>query len=283
LYARIGFVPFGPLVGSGQALYQPMYLPLAIFISQTLPLLKMQASTQPHEADAIFLPGPVSVSSQVREAMQASPVSHRAAAFTASLREVKQSLCKLTRVSYVDVLLGSGTLANDMVAAQLKLGGNAGLILSNGEFGHRLIDHATRQQLSFQTMQANWGEGFDTEQLARLLDANKNIKWLWMVHCETSSGVLNDVASILALCKARSIGLCLDCISTVGVIPVNLESIYFATSVSGKGLAAYPGLSMVFRHHAVAPAPHALPRYLDLGLYASEPATDIPLRTHQIS
>jgi N-acyl-L-homoserine lactone synthetase len=111
LYARIGFVPFGPLVGTGEATYQPMYLSLAVFASQTLSLLKLQPPAQHDNLAAIFLPGPVMVSKAVREAMQSNPISHRAASFTASLRDVKNKLCKLTRAHRVDVLLGSGTLA----------------------------------------------------------------------------------------------------------------------------------------------------------------------------
>jgi aspartate aminotransferase-like enzyme/N-acyl-L-homoserine lactone synthetase len=270
LYARIGFVPFGPLVGKGEATYQPMYLSLAVFASQTLSLLKLQQPAQHDNLAAIFLPGPVMVSKAVREAMQTNPISHRAASFTASLRDVKNKLCKLTGAHHVDVLLGSGTLANDMVAAQLKLENAHGLILSNGEFGDRLIDHATRQQLSFQTISIEWGATFDVDEIAGMLNASPKLKWLWMTHCETSTGVLNNVAAISALCRARNVAICLDCISALGVVPVDLEHAYLATGVSGKGLAAYPGLSMVFRNHAVTPAQQALPRYLDLGLYAND-------------
>ena len=48
-------------------------------------------------------------------------------------------------------------------------------------------------------------------------------------------------------------------------MPVDLTGVYLASGSSGKGLRAYPGLSMVFYHHEVAPAPDKLPRYLDLG------------------
>lgn len=62
--------------------------------------------------------------------------------------------------------------------------------------------------------------------------------------------------------------MCLDCISSLGVVPVDLTGVYLASGASGKGLRAYPGLSMVFYHHEITPA--RLPRYLDLGYYARE-------------
>jgi aspartate aminotransferase-like enzyme len=61
--------------------------------------------------------------------------------------------------------------------------------------------------------------------------------------------------------------LCADCISSIGLVPVNLEGIYLASGASGKGLAGYPGLCMIFHNHALASST-ALPRYLDLGWYS---------------
>jgi aspartate aminotransferase-like enzyme len=61
--------------------------------------------------------------------------------------------------------------------------------------------------------------------------------------------------------------LCADCISSIGLVPVNLEGVYLASGASGKALAGYPGLCMVFHNHALVSS-KALPRYFDLGWYA---------------
>jgi aspartate aminotransferase-like enzyme len=53
-------------------------------------------------------------------------------------------------------------------------------------------------------------------------------------------------------------------------MPVALSGIFLATCSSGKGLRAYPGISMVFHNHAVMPQPERLPRYLDLGYYSQQ-------------
>jgi aspartate aminotransferase-like enzyme len=270
LYARVGFVPFGPLVGQGDAAYQPMYLSLPAFLSQTLPLLKLPAKRDEVDTTLSFLPGPVTVAPAVREAMAAAPSSHRADAFADELRAAKRVLTLLTKARHVAVMLGSGTLANDVVAAQLKQHAGRGLLLSNGEFGDRLIDHARRQQLEFDAMQIDWGKPFDIAGITQKIDADRNVRWMWMTHCETSTGVMNDIAAIGELCRARGISLCLDCISSLGVVPLDLRCVWLATGVSGKGLAAFPGLSMVFHHHTVRPAPDRLPRYLDLGLFGSD-------------
>jgi aspartate aminotransferase-like enzyme len=170
----------------------------------------------------------------------------------------------------VEVLLGSGSLANDAISGQLSLLKKRGLVLSNGEFGERLVDHATRQGLQFDVYDVDWGEPFDYEEVRRRIEAGDGIGWLWVTHCETSTGILNDLSSLKALCSELGVKLCLDCISSIGTVLVDLSGVYLASCVSGKALASYPGLSMVFYNHQLQPAPRSLPRYLDLGYYASQ-------------
>jgi len=102
-----------------------------------------------------FLPGPIAVHDEVRHAMHQAAISHRSIAFGDLLMDTKRRLRELTGAFYVEILLGSGTLANDMVAAQLSVHSEPGLILSNGEFGDRLIDHARRFGLYARTLAVN--------------------------------------------------------------------------------------------------------------------------------
>ncbi len=268
LYQHLGFVPFGPLVGTGEAQFQPMFLTLETFIQIAKTLTPTSAAVD--RILASYLPGPVDVHEEVRQAFERGPVSHRSDVFMANFRSTKRLLCELTGAEHVEILLGSGSLANDAVCAQLSLLNEPGLILSNGEFGDRLVDHATRQGLQFELYQMGWGEPFDYGEIGRRLEANPKIRWVWAVHCETSTGVLNNLAALKALAAGWDLKLCLDCISSIGTVPVNLRGVHLASCVSGKALASYPGLSMVFYNHELAPAPRALPRYLDLGYYAAQ-------------
>ena len=267
LYRHLGFVPFGPLVGAGEAWFQPMYLTLETLEEKARNLLKLPTPALTKLAS--FLPGPVSIHEEVQEALSQPPVSHRSEAFLSEFKFTKELLCQLTGASQVEILLGSGTLANDVIAGQLSLVRRPGLILSNGEFGGRLIDHATRLGLTFETCSLEWGKPFDLEAVERLIEKSPKLDWLWATHCETSTGVMNDLAGLKRICAENEVKLCLDCISSIGTTPVNLHGVYLASCVSGKGFAAFPGLSMVFYNHTLTAAPKALPRYLDLGLYAA--------------
>jgi len=72
---------------------------------------------------------------------------------------------------------------------------------------------------------------------------------------------------VKAHAREHGLALCLDCISTIGAIDVDLTGVQFATTTSAKGLGAMPGLAMVFHRELPPPRPD-LPRYLDLGLWA---------------
>jgi aspartate aminotransferase-like enzyme len=212
----------------------------------------------------------VTVRREVRRAFEQAPESHRAAAFVKDFQATRQILCELTQAGKVELLLGSGTLANDLVAAQLSLEPGRGVILSNGEFGERLLDHGRRFGLAFEAGEFRWGQPFDLRAVRRLLECSPAPGWLWCVHCETSTGVLNDLPRLKALCSEFQVKLCLDCISSLGTMPVDLTGVHLASGASGKGLRAYPGIGMVFYHHDPVPGPIPLPRYLDLSFYAGQ-------------
>ncbi|MGH7942486.1 MAG: aminotransferase class V-fold PLP-dependent enzyme, partial [Limisphaerales bacterium] len=263
IYQHLGFVPFGPMVGSDDAQFQPMYVTLETFEVTAREFLRSSPARSFHPNAVNFLPGPVTVRREVRRAFEQAPESHRGDSFKKDFQSTKQNLCELVRAKNVELFMGSGTLANDIVAAQLSLLAGRGLILSNGEFGERLIDQAARMDLDFDTLKFDWGEPIDPGAVRDKLAAGH--AWLWCVHCETSTGLMVDLMALAELCAKTETRLCLDCISTVGAVPMDLSGVYLASCASGKGLRAYPGLSMVFYNHDMTTAGgQKLPRYLDM-------------------
>ncbi len=91
--------------------------------------------------DISFLPEPVETEKDVAAALQDPPISHRSALFQQKINEIKKQLINITGAGRAQAILGNGTLANDMIAAQLTHLSGAGLVLVNGEFGQRLKDH----------------------------------------------------------------------------------------------------------------------------------------------
>jgi aspartate aminotransferase-like enzyme/N-acyl-L-homoserine lactone synthetase len=254
LYERLGFRTLGPAVPSGEATFVPMALALDELpeqIRRDIELWKRrigeQASRGGDGQPICLMPGPVEVASDVREAFTRRPISHRSRQFAEEFEQVRRVLSELVGGLDVALFVGSGTLANDAVAATLaaRRQPTPGLMLANGEFGERLVRQARRAGLQFQLLQWPWGQPWDLGQVAAALDDDR-IDWIWGVHLESSTGVLNDLPGAVALARDRRIRVYADCVSSVGAVPLDLCGVDLATGVSGKALGAYAGLAMVF-------------------------------------
>lgn len=259
LYGQMGFQPFAQLTGTDDALFQPMYLTKKTFDESIAG--RILPPTIP------FLPGPVQISEKVMAALSHTPISHRSEPYKEKLEKAKRILSNLVNTKYVHMLLGSGTLANDVVAGQLSLETGRGLILTNGEFGSRLVEQANRLGLQFDVLQNDWGHAFTRNDIVSKI--SDTTSWIWAVHSETSSGMLNDLGLLKEISEQYQLKLCLDCISSLGAMNVDLSGVFLATGVSGKAIRSLTGLSFVFHHHEVQPS-STLPKYLDLGTYMAK-------------
>ena len=268
LYRRLGFRPFGPLVGADGARFQPMICTRADAL-RVLPAAMPPEEALPSWATLSLLPGPVALSPAVREAFARPPISHRGAAFRRLHTRVVGRLRGLTGAPRVALLMGTGTTANEAVAAHLAAWGAPGVVLAAGAFGERLADHAARHGLRHTVLRSAWGGPPDLDALAAHLAAppSEPPAWVWAAHGETSTGVLTDLPRLRALCRAHGARLCLDAVSTVGAVPVDLAGVALATAVSGKALGAPSGLAAV-AYDELPPRTRPIPRALDLALYA---------------
>src|SRR5258708_2478554 len=174
LYQHLGFVPLGPTVGTGDAQFQPMYVTLETFEATAREFLRSSPSRAFQASAVNFLPGPVTVKREVKRAFEQAPESHRADAFLKDFEAARKILCELVQAQNVELLLGSGTLANDVIGGQLTLETKRGLVLSNGEFGYRLIDGARRWRLDFDALEFSWGQPFDFAAIRKALESKPN-------------------------------------------------------------------------------------------------------------
>ena len=214
-----------------------------------------------------LLPGPLPLLPEVRAALARPPQAHRWPDALARLDRVRDLLRERTGARHVAVLTGSGTTANDVVAAQLGLRRGPGIVLSAGHFGERLVDAARRGRLDVRVLRAPEGSVVTAEQLAAAL-AEQRAEWVWTVHCETSTGVLFDLPALLAACRTAGAELAVDAISSLGCAPVDLRDVLLASGSSGKALAGFPGLAVVLARDAPQHG-QDVPRSLDLHAYTS--------------
>ncbi|HTZ56774.1 MAG TPA: aminotransferase class V-fold PLP-dependent enzyme [Acidobacteriaceae bacterium] len=253
MYRKLGFQALGPAVQEGSASFIPMVMEIgggsinppkrAISFERHWSRIHAQ-----HKPPILLLPGPVNIDPDVERGFKQELISHRSESFISMFEETRTSLRSLAPGLDVAVFPGSGTLANDAVAANLRalFGDSAGLIISNGEFGERLVAQANRAGMVFQHLQFNWGEAWDWSRLRNSLDGSPG--WIWTVHLETSTGVLNDVATLIHLASRCGALVALDCVSSLGAVPMPAvnNTLHFMTSVSGKSIGSYAGLGIVY-------------------------------------
>ena len=256
LYNQLGFEPFTETVGTGEALYVPMVLTRERFDNSVAARFMQKRYS--------FYPGPVRQSEHIQQAFLQKPISHRSYEFKVMLDRVKKRLLKMSGASYVHLLVGSGTLANEAMIGQLHVLGERGLIVTNGAFGERLEKQAKRWGLSYDVQASDWGVEFDLEAIEKKL-ASGNYCWLLMTHGETSTGMLNELKEMKLLCKRYNVLLCADCISSFGALPFQMDDMYLATGVSGKAIGTMSGLAFVFSNTEIMSSEN-IPTYLDIGL-----------------
>ncbi len=211
--------------------------------------------------------GPVAISSQVMNALKEPAISHRSPAFKRLYIKTTDLLSTAFNVRETFLLTGSGTLANEAMLQEIKYTSGPGIILSNGEFGSRLIEQAHRNNLNFVAYKLEWGKTFDLKEIEKTIK-HYSAKWILFCHCETSTGVINDLNEITELADLYKCMCFVDCMSTVGTMPIDLSKVSMATASSGKGLASIPGLAIIFSN--IEPSLNKqTPVYLDLAHYSA--------------
>jgi aspartate aminotransferase-like enzyme len=280
LYERLGFRALGPGVAAGRTAFVPMVADVRVmpenveraygrFAGRVRPdRIDPATATATPERMICLLPGPVQVAPAVRDAFIRPPLYHRTGEFIELFERVRRVLSEMVGGMQTAVMCGSGTLANDAVAAALAADPmvRRGVVLINGEFGERISRQAARFGLNFSTQVRPWGKPWDLEALAGVLDSDSDINWVWGVHLESSTGLLNDLAGLVRVASARRVRVCADCVSSLGSVPIDLTGVHLASGASGKSLGAYAGLCFVFASaEALAGAQYErVPTYLDV-------------------
>ena len=251
MYQKLGFHPLGPAVPDGEASFVPMVMTLGEHRRVEGERVgwyerRWHRATAPR-APVSLLPGPVAIHPRIAAAFATAPVSHRSPTFVQTYERVREQLRAFTPGMDVVLFPGAGTMANDAVAANVRaiFGDAEGVVLANGEFGERLAQQARCAGLRSKTLAFPYGEPWDLEAVAAAMDGGS--RWIWGVHLETSTGVLNDVATLQRVAARAGCAVALDCVSSLGAtaIPSDGEGLLLASGVSGKSLGAYAGLAMV--------------------------------------
>lgn len=217
-------------------------------------------------------PGPVNLSERVRAALTLPDLCHRESEFGELQAEVRQRLLGvygLEPQEWAPVLLsGSGTAAVEAMLISLVPRDGRLLVIDNGVYGARMAEIARRHGIAHTVLRQAWGAPVDLEALARRLDEAPAPSHLAVVHHETTTGRLNDLAAIARVCRERNVALLVDAVSSFGAEALDLAAwgIGACAASANKCLHGAPGLSFVMvRRDALPTDGTDRGVYLDLG------------------
>ncbi|HIK93496.1 MAG TPA: 2-aminoethylphosphonate--pyruvate transaminase, partial [Planctomycetes bacterium] len=228
----------------------------------------------PQNDKLLFTPGPLTTSAAVKEAMLRD-VGSRDAEFVDLVREIRQELLGVAGVSQADgyeaiLIQGSGTFGIESVISSVIPRDGKLLIVINGAYGKRIRDMAERHGIASVVIEVKENTPPDPQQVRRSLTDDSEITHVAMVHCETSSGILNPVHEIGAVVKELQRTFIVDAMSSFGGIPLNVaeSGIDFLVSSANKCIEGVPGFSLVIADRAKLLASDGAARTVSLDLLA---------------
>jgi aspartate aminotransferase-like enzyme len=229
------------------------------------PPLSMTANAVPSDY-RLRMPGPAAIPERVRAATALPILSHRGPEFRVILDEVTQSLRHLMGTKHDVFLLGaSGTGGMEAALINVLSAGDAVLVVENGQFGERFSSIAEGLPVQLDRMQVPWGEVPDAAAIAERVKA-KAYRAVVVIHNESATGVVADLAAIGAVLRDTDTLLVVDSVSGVGGIEMRMDAwgADVVVTASQKCLMNPPGLTMAAvseKGMRVVQAAHGIPRY----------------------
>jgi len=211
----------------------------------------------------LFTPGPTPVPPEVLAAVGAPVVHHRSPEFLPIYERVLTRLGDVYRTESDVLLFGaSGTGAFESAVANLVSPGEPYLVVSAGSFGERWVAMTTAYGADVDVLRYPWGETPDADDLrARLRE--REAKAVFVVHSETSTGVVADVRALAASAKEAGALVVVDAVSSLGAVPCETDAWDLDVVVSGsqKALMSPPGLGFAAVSEAALAATGSAPRF----------------------
>jgi len=197
--------------------------------------------------EIILAPGPTPVPPEVFLAQGSPLVYHRGPGYGNLLREVTEGLKRLYRTEH-DVLIfaSSGTGGLESAVANVLSPGDRVVVPVAGYFGERFARIARAFRADVRTIDYEWGRAVNPADVEAAL-AEAPTKAVLMQQSETSTGVIHDVEAVARVAKASGALMVVDCVSSLGAVPLETDAWGIDAAVGGsqKALSATPGLSFV--------------------------------------
>jgi 2-aminoethylphosphonate-pyruvate transaminase len=199
------------------------------------------------QSPLLFTPGPLTTQLGTRRAMLHDWGS-REPAFIAMTAELRRRLLDLARGhgSHVAIpIQGSGTFIVEAAIGTLVKPDDVLLVLANGAYGERMIEIARRLGRKVEALRWPEDQAVDPAVVERTLADNPALTHVALVHCETTSGLLNPLAEVAAIVARQQRAFMVDAMSSFGALPLDLRQtpVTAVLASSNKCLEGVPGIA----------------------------------------
>lgn len=221
----------------------------------------------------LFTPGPLTTSATVKQAMLRD-LGSLDRDFLASVLRIRTRLLELGPYPPTDyeciLMQGSGTFVVESVISSAIPRDGKLLVLVNGAYGRRIAQIASIQGIALDVLEVAENRKFTPELVANHLIVATGITHVAIVHCETTSGILNQVEEIGQLVHDAGAVYIVDAMSSFGAVSIDMvgSHIDFLISSANKCIEGVPGFGFVLANRNALESAKGNARTLSLDLFA---------------
>ncbi len=222
----------------------------------------------------LFTPGPLTTSKTVKEATLRD-LGSRDSEFINVVGSIRKDLLKLSGLEndakYDSVLMqGAGTFGVESVISTVVPENGHLLVIKNGAYGQRIENMAKIHRIKVSVLAFAEDEVPQVNVVEEFLLEHKDITHVAIVHCETTTGIFNDLNSIGKVVKEAGAVYIVDAMSSFGAVPLDMKAagIDYLVSSSNKCIEGVPGFSFIIFNAGNLEKCKGQSRTLSLDLYA---------------
>jgi len=234
--------------------------------------MKLSATLPTARDKLLFTPGPLTTSLSVKQAMLHDAGSWHFE-FNAKVKWVREKILEVAGLSrdagWEAILLqGSGTFGVEAVFATCVPPNGKVAVLANGAYGERMALMLQHLKIDHLVLRTPENTPNDPAALDRALAADTTITHVAIVHCETTTGLLNPIAEVGRVVKSHRRGYIVDAMSSFAAIPIDFAAagIDYLISSANKCIEGVPGFSFVICRREALLACEGYARCLSLDL-----------------
>lgn len=221
----------------------------------------------------LFTPGPLTTSQKVKQAML-KDLGSRDFTFIGLIQDIRDRLLDIAGVKngeYESILLqGSGTYGLEAVVSSTIPPGGKLFVIINGAYGRRIAQIAKVYNIDLVALEYPEDKSPDLKEIESVLKADQAISQVAVIHCETTTGMINPIKEIGALVRRYDKVYFVDAMSSFGGIPFSLSdcNIDYMVTSANKCIEGVPGFSIIIARRSTLLATEGYSRTLSFNLLA---------------